>query len=53
MTVEKKITPADLREEAQRLIAAGKMPKLEELLGAVAEAREKYKPEIDSIRKEG
>jgi len=43
---DKKITPSDLRAEAQRLIAAGKMPKLEDLLGTVASVREKYKPMI-------
>lgn len=45
--MEKKITPNDLKAEAQRLIAAGKMPSLEEVLGHVASTREKYKPLIE------
>jgi hypothetical protein len=47
-----KIKPSDLRLEAQRLIAAGKMPQLEDLLGAVADAREKYKPQLEESQKE-
>lgn len=50
---EKKITPSDLKAEAQRLIAAGKMPPLEHLLGAVAETREKYKPLIEKEGQDG
>jgi hypothetical protein len=46
MSVEKLIKPSDLRAEAQRLIAAGKMPPLEEVLKHVAETREKYAPKI-------
>lgn len=48
-----KITPKDLREEAQRLLAAGKMPALEDLLGAVADVRKKYVPQIHEARKGG
>ncbi len=48
----KKITPSDLRKQAAELIAAGKMPKLEELLSAVAESREKCVPKILKARKE-
>ena len=44
---DKKTTPSDLKAEAQRLVAAGKMPPLEHVLGAVAEAREKYKPLLE------
>jgi hypothetical protein len=39
----KKITPSDLRAEAQRLIQTGEMPKLEDVLKAISEVREKYK----------
>lgn len=50
---DKKITPSDLKNEAQRLVAAGKMPKLEDILGAVAEAREKYKPLLEKENDNG
>lgn len=50
---EPKITPSDLKAEAQRLIAAGKMPSLEDTLAAVAEAREKYKPMIEKENDNG
>ena len=53
MAVDKKIAPSDLRTEAQQLLAAGKMPALEDLLGAVAEIRKAYKPQIEESRKEG
>lgn len=41
-----KITPSDLRRQAEALIAAGRMPSLDALLTAVAEARAKYKASI-------
>ena len=41
-----KIAPSDLRKQAEALIAAGRMPSLETLLTAVAEARAKYKTQI-------
>ena len=41
-----KITASDLRRQADALIAAGRMPSLETLLTAVAEARMKYAPLI-------
>jgi hypothetical protein len=44
------IKPSDLRTEAERLIKAGKMPPLDKLLGAVSDAREKYRPQIDKLR---
>lgn len=50
---DKKITPSDLKSEAQRLVAAGKMPPLEHLLSAVAEAREKYKPLLEKENDNG
>jgi hypothetical protein len=47
-----KVTPSNLREEAQRLIAAGKMPKLEDLLESIASTRKKFVPQIHDARKE-
>lgn len=47
---EKLIKPSDLRAEAERLIAAGKMPSLEVVMKAVGAAREKYLPEIKKAR---
>ena len=42
MADEKKIKPSDLKAEAQRLVESGKMPDLDALLSAVADARKKY-----------
>ena len=36
------ITPRDLSIEAERMIEAGEMPSLEDLLNAVEEVREKF-----------
>jgi len=47
-----KIKPSGLEAEAQRLIDAGQMPSLEELLQAIAETRAKYAPLIHAARKE-
>lgn len=47
---DKKITPSDLRSQAQDLISAGKMPSLEDVLDAVATARTKYAPQIREAR---
>jgi len=47
-----KIKPSDLQAEVQRLIAAGKMPKIDDLLSAVADAREKYAEKIVAARNE-
>ena len=44
------ITPTDLRAEAQRLIAAGRMPSLDQLLETVATARKKHRPQIIAAR---
>jgi len=44
-------TKADLEREAQRLIEAGQMPTLEELIKAISETREKYRPLIIAARK--
>jgi hypothetical protein len=55
MVKEPKPTPSDvrrLRREAERLIAAGEMPSLAELLSVVAEVRAKYRPQILVARKE-
>jgi hypothetical protein len=47
-----KIKPSDLKKLAQKMIADGTMPKLDELLEAVAPAREKYKSQIEAAQKE-
>jgi hypothetical protein len=43
---------SDLRAEAQRLIAAGEMPSLAEVLSVVSEVRAKYRPLILAARRE-
>lgn len=48
---EKKLGPSDFKAEAERLHAAGKMPSLEDLLAAVADARKEYAPKILEARK--
>lgn len=53
MSEEKKYGPSDFQAEVERLHAAGKMPALHELLGAVAEARKEYAPKILDARKGG
>jgi len=50
---EPKIKPSDLRREAENLIRSGKMPSLEEVLKAVAEARLKYQDKIRAVRASG
>jgi hypothetical protein len=45
-----KITSSDLKDEAQRLLSAGKMPSLEDLLDTVNEVRKKYKPQIEEAK---
>ncbi len=45
-----KITPTDLRDQAEQLVRDGKMPTLEQLLAAVAETREKYTAKILEAR---
>jgi hypothetical protein len=55
MTNEPKLTPSDvrrLRREAERLIAAGEMPTLDQVLEALFEARQKYANQIRAARKE-
>jgi hypothetical protein len=48
--MDKTIKPSDLKQQAGQLIAAGKMPSLEDLLGAVAETRASYKPKIEAAQ---
>jgi hypothetical protein len=50
---EKKLGPSDFQAEIQRLQAAGKLPQLHELLGAVADTRKEYAPKILDARKQG
>ncbi len=45
-----KITPTDLRNQAEQLIRDGKMPTLEQLLAAVTETRQKYTTKILEAR---
>jgi hypothetical protein len=47
------IQMSDLRAEAQRLIAAGEMPTLAQVLEMVAEARKKYADQIRAARAQG
>jgi hypothetical protein len=51
--MEKKLGPTEFKAEAERLHAAGKMPKLEDLLAAVADSRTEYAPKILEARKGG
>jgi hypothetical protein len=46
----KRITPSDLRREAERLLAAGEMPSLGKVLEAIAEARKTYGPALEALR---
>lgn len=50
---EKKVGPTEFKAEAERLHAAGKLPKLEDLLDAVAETRKEYAQKILDARKGG
>jgi len=50
---EPKVGPSDFQAEVERLHAAGKLPKLEELLGAVGDIRKEYAPKILKAREEG
>lgn len=51
--MSKKIGPTEFQAEVERLHAAGKLPKLEDLLGAVGETRKEYTPKILEARKQG
>lgn len=50
---EKKYGPSDFQAEVERLHAAGLLPQLRDLLGAVAETRKEYAPKILEARKQG
>lgn len=52
MTANRKITPSELRKQAQQLIDSGRMPSLEQVLAAVAETRTKFLPLIAAARTE-
>lgn len=43
--------PSDLNAEAERLIAAGKMPSFEEVIAAIKSVRAEYAPKIKAARK--
>ena len=47
---DKLITPNELRRLAQRLLDAGEMPSLDDLLKVIAESREKYASAIAEAR---
>jgi hypothetical protein len=51
--MENKIKPSDLAQQAAELHRTGKMPKLEDVLAAVAEARGKYADKIKAARNQG
>lgn len=46
-----KLGPTQFKAEVERLKAAGKLPELDDVLGAVAETRKKYRPQILEARK--
>jgi len=46
------IKPSDLERQAAELVKSGKMPKLEDLLSVVADAREKYADKITAVQNE-
>lgn len=43
--------PSDLKKQAEEMIARGEMPSLDEVLDAIAAAREKFAPKIEAARK--
>ena len=47
---DKKVGPSDFAAEVERLKAEGKLPLLDEVLDAVAEARTNYAPKILKVR---
>ena len=51
--MEPKLGPTQFQEEVARLKAAGKLPALDDVLGAVAKSRTKYRPQILNARKKG
>lgn len=52
MKSENKVTPSDLRRQAEAMIAAGTMPSLEAVLQAIAESRTEYRGAILQARSE-
>jgi len=52
-SIKNKIKPSDLRKQAEALITEGRMPSLDAVLTAVAEAREKFLPLILATRNDG
>lgn len=46
------IKPSDLEKQAAEMVQQGKMPNLDDLLSAVAEAREKFADKIVAARNE-
>jgi len=50
MNAKQKITPSDLRKQAQQLIESCQMPTFNELLQAVIETRRKYVTQILAAR---
>ena len=50
---EKKMGPTEMKAEVARLQAAGKLPQLHEVLGAVADARKHFASKILDARKQG
>jgi len=51
--METKVGPTEFQAEVERLKAAGKLPQLEDLLGAVADSRTKFRDKILEARKSG
>ena len=49
---KKKLTPSDLQQQAEALIAAGKMPSRETVLQSLAESRTKYQHAILQAKSE-
>jgi hypothetical protein len=50
---EPRLGPSDFKAEIERMIRAGTMPSLEEVLNAVSEARDKFAEKILEARKLG
>lgn len=47
-----KITPSDLRRQAEAMLANGTMPSLETVLAAMASTREEYRPKIREAQRQ-
>lgn len=52
MKQEPKITPSDLRRQAEAMVANETMPSLETVLAAVASTREEYCPKIREAQRQ-